>query len=113
MLVLALLALLTLPVPQAAGPGAEAAALKKSCDKGAAADCLRLAGIHGRGEGVPRDAEKAAGFLKKGCDLNLAAACLELAAAARTGTGTKKEPERAALLYQKACDGGAAAGCAA
>src|SRR5512141_2467857 len=108
--VLALLALLTLPAPPTTGPAAEAAALKKSCDKGAAADCLRLAGLHARGEGVPRDAEKAAGFLKKACDLNLPAACLDFAGVSRRGEGTKKDPARAAVLYQKACDGGATAG---
>ena len=67
--------------PQAASPAvqADAAVLKKSCDKGAAADCLTLAGLHARGEGVPRDTDKASGFYKKACDLNLAPACLELA----------------------------------
>ena len=91
------LALLALLAAQAPGPAAEAAALKKSCDKGAGADCLRLAGLHARGEGVSRDAEKAASFLKKACELNLVAACFDLAAVTRSIKPEHRERARQML----------------
>ena len=104
-----LAAIVALAALAAATPAAaqDAAALKKSCDKGQAADCRALASMHAKGEGAPLDLEKAASYLKKACDLRLSAACLELARAARAGEGfKKKEPERAALLYGQACDAG-------
>src|SRR5574342_965883 len=65
--------------PAAAAAGAEA--LKKSCDKHNAADCYTLAGMYRRGEGVTRDAKKAAGLLKKACEGQVMEACYDLAEA--------------------------------
>ena len=59
------LPVLVLLAVQAQAPTPEAVALKKSCDSKVAADCYKLAGLVKRGEGVPRDAEKAADLLKK------------------------------------------------
>ena len=45
------------------------AALKKSCDKGAAADCHAWPRMHRSGQGAPKDIGKASGLFKKACDL--------------------------------------------
>src|SRR5258708_15913540 len=73
----------------AAGP-VDAEALKKTCDKGSAADCLTLAGAYARGEGAPRDASKAAGFYKKACDGGQPPGCFELATMHVAGQGGPK-----------------------
>ena len=51
--------------PAAAPAALDVEVVKKSCDKGNAADCLTLAAAHQSGEGAPRDAGKASGFYKK------------------------------------------------
>ena len=102
--------LAALLAPAALAAEGPAAALKKTCDKGAAADCRALAGLHLRGEGVARDPDKAKGLFKKACDLNDAPSCLELAGLLRPA-GAKEIPRVTALL-EKACLGGQAEGCA-
>ncbi len=87
----------------AAGP-VDAEALKKTCDKGNAADCLTLAGAYARGEGAPRDASKAAGFYKKACDGGQAPGCFELATMHVSGQGGSKDTTKAITFFQRACD---------
>src|SRR5688572_10068143 len=89
----------------------DAEALKKSCDKGSAADCLTLAVALQRGEGVPRDLSRAAGFHKKACEGGQAVGCFELAAMHVDGQGASKDVGRAVTLFQKACDLKHADGC--
>jgi TPR repeat protein len=63
------LALAGLAVPAAAAKTEDPTeALRKSCDKKQGADCLKVADMYTRGEGVPKDPGKAASFLKKGCE---------------------------------------------
>src|SRR6186713_3372514 len=92
----------------AAAPAAPAAldveAVKKSCDKGNAADCLTLAAAYQSGEGAPRDAGKASGFYKKACDGGQAKGCFELAAVHVAGPGGSKDVSKAVTLFQRACD---------
>src|SRR5262249_19402695 len=107
------LAPLQAPAPAAATEKAALEALKKSCDKGAFADCFKLATQYARGEGAPRDLDKASGFYKKACEGKVAQACFDFAALLRGGAEkVKKDVPRAVLLYEQACDGGVAQGCA-
>ena len=76
-----------------------------------ASDCQKLAGVYAKGEGVPKDLGKAAGFYKKACDANNALGCLDLAAMHRSGEGASKDVQKAALLLKRGCDLGNADGC--
>src|SRR5919204_532775 len=75
-------------------PPTEAELLKKSCDKGNAADCFKLASMHRSGEGAPQDASKAAGLLKKACEGGHGRGCFELAGMARKGEGLSRDLSR-------------------
>src|SRR5262245_64387661 len=72
-------------------PPADAASLKKACDKNDASACHRLAGLHRKGEGVAKDLGKAASLYKKACDANFGNACVELASMHRAGEGQNKD----------------------
>src|SRR5688500_4429332 len=78
-------------------PPTQAELLKKSCDKNTAEDCFKLAGMHrqGQGEGVVKDASKAAGLFKKACEHRHGRSCLELAGMVRAGEGAKRDLPRA------------------
>src|SRR4029079_11796804 len=86
-------------------------AVKKTCDKGNAADCLTLAIAYQSGEGAPRDASKASGFFKKACDGGQARGCFELAGMHVAGQGGGKDVTKAITLFQRACDLKYAEGC--
>src|SRR5512134_2153424 len=105
-------AFLAFPALPAVAQTPEVSALKKSCEKEAnAADCYKLGGLHARGEGIPKDPGKAAGFYKKACEGNNAAGCLDLAAMHRSGEGASKDVQKAALLLKRGCDLGNSDGC--
>ena len=53
-------------------------ALRKSCDKGASADCRKAAWMYIKGEGVKVDLDKGASLLKKACEGTEFQACYEL-----------------------------------
>ena len=54
---------------EAAAPAAnDEKSLKKSCDKGATADCYTLAGMYRTGQGAAKDIGKASGLFKKACE---------------------------------------------
>src|SRR5262250_2722983 len=74
------------------------AALRKSCDKGSAADCRTVAGMYLRGEGVPKDLGKSASFQKKACEAGEMHGCFDLAAMHRTGEGVSKDLPRMVKL---------------
>src|SRR4030095_1248201 len=86
------------PASPATAAAEDLSALKKSCDKGAATDCHRLAMMHLKGTGAPKDVGKAAGLFKKACDLRNAESCLELADIHRTVEGSKDLVKTATLL---------------
>src|SRR6187200_2577863 len=77
--------------PPAPAAALDVEAVKKSCDKGNAADCLTLAAAYQSGEGAPRDAGKASGFFKKACDGGQAKGCFELASMHVAGQGGSKD----------------------
>ena len=91
------------PLPRRPPP-LDVEAVKKSCDKGNAADCLTLAAAYQSGEGAPRDAGKASGFYKKACDGQQAKGCFELAAMHVAGQGGSKDVTKAITLFQRSCD---------
>ena len=86
------------PVPAPAAAGPDAKAPEKTCKKGTAADCMTLAGMYRRGEGVPPDGGKAADFYEKACALNTAEGCFALAAMRMAAEGVKKDVSRAVVL---------------
>src|SRR6187455_694740 len=88
--------------PAAAPAALDVEAVKKTCDKGNAADCLTLAAAYQSGEGAPRDAGKASGFYKKACDGGQAKGCFELATMHVSGQGASRDVPRAVLLFQRA-----------
>src|SRR6476620_4135977 len=67
-------------------------ALRKSCDKGNAADCRTVALMFAKGEqGVNKDLGKAGGFFKKACEGGQSQACFEIGSMHRSGEGASKD----------------------
>ncbi len=92
------------PAPDKAKTEGPGEGLKKTCEKGNAADCLKLAGMYARGDGLAKDASKASDFYKKGCDLGDVTACKEGADASEHATnGAKKDTRAAKKMLEKAC----------
>src|SRR5438067_2455731 len=90
LLVLGLLGCHAQPLPdrsERARTELEAAALKRGCDDGGAAACLKLGLLYARGRGVPRNLARAAGLYERACDAGLAEACSNLGALFFRGEG--------------------------
>jgi TPR repeat protein len=91
------------------------------CDKGgkgAPMACMELSRAYDAGQGVAKDAARAAALVKKAnghsqaaCEKGALDECVTLGLAYQWGIGLPKDDKRAAALYKKACDGGEASGC--
>jgi TPR repeat protein len=64
-----------------------------------------------RGEGVPKDLNRAAGLFKRACDAGGSVGCLDLGSMYLRGEGVPKDRNRAADLFEKACNAGLNRGC--
>jgi TPR repeat protein len=91
------------------------------CDKGgkgASMACMELSRAYEGGQGVAKDAARAAALVKKAngvsqaeCDKGSFDECATLGANYQWGIGLPKDLARAAALFKKACDGGSQSGC--
>ena len=82
-----------------------------TCGVGSFEDCFALGESYRKGDGVPRDARRAAGFYERACEGGYAPGCFNLGKSYTEGEGVGQDWARAAELYWLACDGGYAAGC--
>ena len=82
-----------------------------TCGGGNWADCFELGESYRSGDGVPRDAARAAEFFGQACDGGHAEACSHLGVMYSTGEGVEEDKTWAAELFGRACEGGYADGC--
>ena len=82
-----------------------------TCSEGEWPDCIGPEQSHQNGDGVPRDAVRAAEYYRLACHGEDASACYNLAIRYSKGEGVPMDRSRAAEYYRQACDGGLAAGC--
>lgn len=110
------LVILIMPVSARAGNGSgpppSNAELQQKCDGGDATECGVLGLRFLKGEGVAKDAKKAATLFQRSCDGGNAVGCYDVADSFRFGEGVGKDLKAASALYQRSCDGGYAEGCA-
>ena len=92
---------------------ADAQVYRKACDAGSPEACFSLSLRYMHGDGVPKDAARAASLFRKACDAGYATGCGNLGTMYVYGNGVPQDKVKAAQLYQKACDGGVAAACKA
>ena len=99
------------PVPTAPRASGGRASNEADCDHGDVAKCFDVAMGYQSGNGVSRDAVRAAKLLERICDKGSGQACFELALAYRSGVGVQPDIGRVSALFQKACEGAYASGC--
>ena len=75
------------------------------------ANCVELGESYRQGDGVPRDAARAAEFYRQACLGGDAAGCNQLGTMYSAGEGVRRDPIRAAGLFEGVCDSGYAVGC--
>jgi len=94
-------------LPRAAG------LFKLACDGRSGVGCANLGYMTEFGQGVTKDAARAAAFYAKGCDLD-ATQCLWFAAMVHTGKipGRAPDEKQATSLWQTACRAGSIPACA-
>src|SRR5438094_5062081 len=73
--------------------------------------CNNLGLMYGNGDGVAKDAARAAALYRKACDGGDARGCTNLGVMYANGDGVAKDAAQAVALNRKACDGGDAGGC--
>ncbi|MFO0614082.1 MAG: tetratricopeptide repeat protein [Polyangiaceae bacterium] len=83
----------------------------EQCTRGHMQSCAVLGALYARGEGVPKDATRAASFLERSCEGGEALACVNAGVLMERGEGGPKDPVRAAAFYKKACALGDGKGC--
>ena len=81
------------------------------CGGGDWAECFELGEAYRTGDGVPRDAARAAQFYEIACNGGIARSCFNLAISYAKGDGVRQDPSREVEFYERACDGGDARGC--
>ena len=84
---------------------------QSTCGVGSFEDCFELGEAYRKGDGVPRDARRAAEFYERACDGGYAPGCHNLGKSYTEGEGVGQDWAQAAELYWRACDGGYAEGC--
>lgn len=101
----ALLAIiLSVCISFASSPTPDASAQVAACERGEAAACGSLGGMHLVGAGVPLDYEKAVALLTKGCDGGDLKSCTDLGALHLSGTGVPPNGSIAATYFKAACE---------
>lgn len=99
--------ILWLAVPTLSEPERKA----KTCGSSAPGDCFDSGHAFAEGEGVTKDARRAAVLYGRGCELDNAGSCNNLARLEDDGEGVKKDVAHAVILYAKACRLGSDVGC--
>jgi TPR repeat protein len=87
------------------------AACDRECSSGSGESCFQLGAAHEEGNGVAKDAKRAAALYLRACDLGFGTACGERAVMILEGV-VPGEPSEAAALCAKGCDAKSAASCA-
>ena len=105
------ISLLLLNPAHASDPAAVASERAASCDRGDAAACGALGGMHLVGSGVPIDNGKAITLLTKGCDGGDLKSCTDLGALHLSGTGVPANGAIAATYFTAACAKGWPSAC--
>jgi len=85
--------------------------LAKRCAGGEIEACYKLGQVYLRGEGVPKDAPRAAGLFEKVCAAKEMGGCLDLGLLYRDGNGVARNEARAVELLTEACSGQEAYAC--
>ena len=91
-------------------PGAQLAAMERSCAAGNAGDCNTL-GIRFTTEGAGKDLTRAIAFYEKGCGADFPPACGNLGSLYMGYPGVAEDAPRAASLLARGCTGGVAIAC--
>jgi TonB family protein len=84
---------------------------QQACNSGDMGGCAKLGMKYLNGEGVAKDAVRAAELFKQACDGGSATGCFNLGAVCQFGLGVPKDELRAAALFKQACDGDNMQGC--
>ena len=87
------------------------AEVQSTCGVGSFEDCFELGESYRKGDGVPRDARRAAEFYERACDGGYAPGCYNLGKSYSEGEGVGQDWAQAAELYWRACEGGYGGGC--
>jgi TPR repeat protein len=83
----------------------DAPRLLKECDGGQNASCTTLGAHYEAGDGVRRDAGRAAALYKQACDRGGLGGCMFLGLMHATGSGMPKDGAQAERLLKQACTG--------
>ena len=86
-------------------------ALSTACNAGLVRGCYNLGVSYDRGQGVAKDARKAASLYQQACQGGHAGSCYNLGDLHLKGQGVARDIRKAVLLFQRACDAGFALGC--
>ena len=81
------------------------------CEAGAGLGCVNLGLMYRKGDGLPKDVQKATELFRKACQLELGAGCRLLGEAYSSGQGTDPDARGAAAFNMRACRLGDAVGC--
>jgi Sel1 repeat len=96
--------------PRVCGPG-HVVACTEQCARGNAWSCVVLGVMVVRGQGVPKDAARAADLFERACDADELAGCNNLGVAFSEAEGRPLDLPRALELFRQACYGGTKEGC--
>lgn len=81
------------------------------CDKNHAGSCGALGVMYATGDGMARDASRAAQLFEKACGGGDVPSCVNRGHMLADGSGVTKDEAKAAELFEKACTDGSAEGC--
>lgn len=81
----------------------------KGCDEDQTEDCVSLATMYLKGEGAPKEQERAIDIFRRSCEKGSARACMRLGDVYHEGILSDETEE--AICYRKACEAGANTGC--
>ncbi len=97
----------------ATGEVARIVRFEKACDEGKGGGCADVADMYAHGDGVPKDAARAARYYQLACNDGNQRGCVGLGNAYATGEGIAKDTARARQLLEQACSKKNARGCVA
>jgi TPR repeat protein len=88
------------------------AMLEAMCDLANGFACTLLGGAYDKGDGVPRDPARAAGYFERGCEASSSLACMIVGPMHLEGKGVPKDEARGIRDLELACDAAQGAACA-
>jgi len=92
-------------------PSDEPPPLFDECGNEDAEACVAVARQYEKGEGLPKDDNKAAEYFQRACDFGSVEGCGNLAAMMTQGRGVEYDPARASVLLKTSCNSGHMASC--